>query len=270
MYIDTTQWRSGRRYDFFDTLPANGLAWECLRRNEDYQKDFAEVQSDVCKDEPARHDIANRWGLLSPPIDPECTAVDVPIYWAPDVDAGTVMLAKIAVPDAGVPLAIAPRDLRQDTSVLYGTVGDGQNAIPLAVLPPADDTQPLSVVIPLTEDVPDRLVGITRLWLILKGLPAPDRRITPDRRRRLQLMLRACDGRKAGATHREIAEAIYGKARIDDELWKTSSLRFSTARLVTEGMRMIHGGYRDLLRVDRSDKRYRPHAVTKSRRRGER
>ncbi|WP_372097780.1 transcriptional regulator domain-containing protein [Tistrella mobilis] len=29
-------WREDRHYDHFDTLGLSGLAWECLRRNEDY------------------------------------------------------------------------------------------------------------------------------------------------------------------------------------------------------------------------------------------
>lgn len=29
-------WREDRHYDHFDRLGLSGLAWECLRRNEDY------------------------------------------------------------------------------------------------------------------------------------------------------------------------------------------------------------------------------------------
>lgn len=60
-------------------------------------------------------------------------------------------------------------------------------------------------------------------------------------------MLRAADGRQAGAAHREIANALYGIARVAAEPWKTSSLRDTTMRLVRDGKAMIEGGYLGLL-----------------------
>ena len=39
---DTSRWRSSDTYDYLDQLVAPDLAWECLRRNAVYQRDFAE------------------------------------------------------------------------------------------------------------------------------------------------------------------------------------------------------------------------------------
>ena len=39
---DTSRWRSSDIYDYLDQLGAPDLAWECLRRNAVYQRDFAE------------------------------------------------------------------------------------------------------------------------------------------------------------------------------------------------------------------------------------
>ena len=33
-------WRDDQAYDHFDSLDLSGLAWECLRRNEDYCADY--------------------------------------------------------------------------------------------------------------------------------------------------------------------------------------------------------------------------------------
>lgn len=60
-------------------------------------------------------------------------------------------------------------------------------------------------------------------------------------------MLRALDGRAGGAVHREVAEALWGAARVAAEPWKTSSLRDATLRLVRDGGAMVRGGYLSLL-----------------------
>lgn len=61
--------------------------------------------------------------------------------------------------------------------------------------------------------------------------------------------LRVADALDAGASQREIAEALFGTGRVRDE-WDGSSdsLRSRVRRLVREARRMAGGGYRDLLR----------------------
>ncbi|CAL8980541.1 hypothetical protein RHODGE_RHODGE_01379 [Rhodoplanes serenus] len=61
-------------------------------------------------------------------------------------------------------------------------------------------------------------------------------------------MLQAVDGHNEGASYREIAEAIFGPARISEMPWKTSPLRDVTIDLVKDGLSLIDGGYRALLR----------------------
>ena len=36
----STDWRDDAEYDHFDNLGISGLAWECLRRNADYRKEY--------------------------------------------------------------------------------------------------------------------------------------------------------------------------------------------------------------------------------------
>ena len=38
MAPDPSQWRASASYDYFDDLGISDLAWECLRRNVDYQR----------------------------------------------------------------------------------------------------------------------------------------------------------------------------------------------------------------------------------------
>lgn len=60
-------------------------------------------------------------------------------------------------------------------------------------------------------------------------------------------MLQAVDGHTNGASHREIAEVLFGRRDLADEPWKTSSRRFATMDLIKSGLAMINGGYRRLL-----------------------
>ena len=38
-------WRNDRDYDHFDSLDLAGLAWECLRRNDDYRADYGRMHA---------------------------------------------------------------------------------------------------------------------------------------------------------------------------------------------------------------------------------
>jgi len=63
---DASEWRSSASYDHVEVLTASGLAWEWLRRNEAYCRDFkAVMERDV---DPTRlmHMIWKNWGLRFP------------------------------------------------------------------------------------------------------------------------------------------------------------------------------------------------------------
>lgn len=65
-------------------------------------------------------------------------------------------------------------------------------------------------------------------------------------------VLRALDGRLAGASYRTIADELLGPpSLVTPAAWKTSSLRGRAIRLVAAGRRLMEGGYRDLLKPPR-------------------
>jgi hypothetical protein len=75
-------------------------------------------------------------------------------------------------------------------------------------------------------------------------------------RQQLVLALRALDGHLAGATYREIAEVLFGTAHVPTgSSWKTHDLRGRTIRLVRTGLKLMRGGYLDLLRSTRRRRR---------------
>lgn len=66
MSLDPSHWRSASEYAYAETLSAPDLAWEWLRRNVDYQRDY--VGAHRRKESP--HDLTRivrqSWGLRFP------------------------------------------------------------------------------------------------------------------------------------------------------------------------------------------------------------
>jgi len=60
--------------------------------------------------------------------------------------------------------------------------------------------------------------------------------------------MRALDAWLAGNNYREIAEGLFGKERVRGRSWKDHDLRSLTIRLVQNGLALMRGGYRALLR----------------------
>jgi len=111
------------------------------------------------------------------------------------------------------------------------------------------DTQPTAVLLPLDRLFEVRVAAALRLWRALKGRQ-PGRNpatLSEARRKRLVLALRALDGRLDGATHRQIAAALFSASAIPERDWISHDLRDRTARLVRLGVAMMNGGYRRLL-----------------------
>lgn len=101
----------------------------------------------------------------------------------------------------------------------------------------------------------DRVDALTRFRdAVIHHRVAPDRRITPQRRQRLIESLRAIDGRQAGATYQEIAEAVFAAAPVNAIAWKSEPLRDTVMRRVASGFDLVAGGYRRLLLGHRPDR----------------
>lgn len=63
MKPNTSRWRVASTYDFVDHVGVDDLAWECLRRNRDYQKDYAALKQRGALDHPIPAELERRWGL---------------------------------------------------------------------------------------------------------------------------------------------------------------------------------------------------------------
>ena len=116
---------------------------------------------------------------------------------------------------------------------------------------------PVASVIPLDGNFAARADAALRLWRLLTGQRyRPPDPLTRLQRLQLVLALRALDGHLAGATYREIAEVLFGTARVPTgSPWKTHDVRGRTIRLVRTGLKLMRGGYLDLLRSTRRRRR---------------
>lgn len=106
-----------------------------------------------------------------------------------------------------------------------------------------------AVLLPLDRLFDLRIKAALRLWRAVSGSdPGPDPvALSPVRRDRLILALRALDGRQDRASYREIAEALFSVGRLTSAAWKSHDIRDRTIRLVRYGFGLMEGGYRLLL-----------------------
>lgn len=153
-----------------------------------------------------------------------------------------------------VNVTIVPADTRAADEGLYIHFAIGAAQF-VAVCPDSRPPNgPVAAITLIDQFIRDRADTIIRFRdAALHHRAAPDRRITHQRRQRLIESLRAIDGRQAGATYQEIAEAVFGAAPVNAITWKSAPLRDTVMRRVAAGFDLMAGGYRRLLLGHRPD-----------------
>ncbi|MCT7376343.1 DUF2285 domain-containing protein [Chelativorans salis] len=112
---------------------------------------------------------------------------------------------------------------------------------------------PVAVLTPVDPLLDDRVDALFRFRdALVHHRATPDTRLTAQRRRHLIEMLRAIDGRRAGATYQDIAAAVFGAEHESATLWKSMPLRDVVMRRVRTGFDLVAGGYRTLLHKHRA------------------
>lgn len=185
-------------------------------------------------------------------LDPRRGATEAEVLWLPRLDPRVVRLMGDPTGSASLGLSRAPtrldRTAHDGRHILIGTRLDPSAAL---VLPGVAFDAPLAAIVPLDDDTLYRIDALLRLWRKLMGQPPgrPAADLTAARRKRLAMMLRAVDARRTGATRREIAEVLFGPDNVPDGAeFDDHHLRSRTTRLIRDGLAMIAGGYRKLLK----------------------
>lgn len=175
------------------------------------------------------------------------------MFWLPEEDTGSVILIPAPVfiaTDSTLPSSPA-RSADLPTEHSLHLLHDLRNGQRLHLVLPADGSadQPLSAVIPLGIEGFDRMEALARLLASLHGRAIPpDTRLTRQQLARARRMLQAVDGQRAGASQLDIAKVIFRLKPIRRDDWQTAPERYATMDLIKDGLAMIAGGYRKLLR----------------------
>lgn len=225
-------WRTWLRL----TVPE--LAWEFLRRNDDYRADHARTATRPSAIDP-------RWGLKFS-ADPAVPAPDAKVFWRSDVAPGLVVPLEIDLQGPSEARSWAPAG---DISAV-GEGGDVRlsEGLQLEYRGAARPGGPLLVVLKFDADLGLRVRAVERLNRAAKGLASPPSHLSMAHRERLARSLEALDRSILGDSYRAIAASIFGEAAASADLWRTSSVRATTIRLVKAGRDMMAGGYLKLVR----------------------
>jgi hypothetical protein len=183
-------------------------------------------------------------------------ADNVPLVWLPRLDPATVLLIPAPGPFSASRslVSLTPIFRRQASDGEHWVVSDGDGRFALLLMGGFEINTPVASVSPFDTNFAARADPALRLVRLLTGERAIPLAVSLTQLQRQQLVfaLRALDAHLAGATYREIAEVLFGEARVPTgSSWKTHDLRGRTIRLVRAGLRLMRGGYLDLLRHTR-------------------
>ena len=243
-------WRPTAAYLYVLHLDHPALAWEYLRRNPDYRRDWLRRRN--------QPEVAHTWGLRLPE-DPALDARDAHPTWFPDHD-GVLQI----YPDTDPP----PRARTFEFWCIPGRkhlVHDGKRLVLTARWPGC------CVRLALTSGLADGMAyayairacaaSCARYRTLLEELdklaaaagaePLAAARTRPAPAALLELhTLQALDAALAGASLRETACGLFGADIVTTGWYADGGLRSRVRRLVRRGQSLMRGGYRRLAQLD--------------------
>lgn len=239
-------WRPMAAYLYVLHLDESALAWEYLRRNADYQLAWRRSQAA----RKPRAD-ATRFGLRHLE-DPSLDGRDAGPDWI--VDLQQILFLQPAVLDSALPFCLwdfpGLKRLRDEKSHALMTVRHGSTQLRVAISAALGDG--MGYVLALHAD-DDQL----RRWrerssdvemMQARHLSATHAGGRPSRTTALHARaLQVFDAVHSGATHRDIADALFGAETVTAQWEPDSSLRAHVRHVIWRGTMLVNGGYRSLL-----------------------
>ncbi|MFN0190560.1 MAG: DNA -binding domain-containing protein [Aestuariivirga sp.] len=251
-------------YAYTRTLDRPGWAWEFLRRNPDYRRDYDEnvgkghrnggfMNGTQCFHIVGPSVAAEVWGLVAFER-PRRTGLTASVFWCPDV-LSRIVPCDCAEIDGCNGMAFDLLKLSGRRLLLiadeaeYLVVQGGQRSARLV----AHGRSLLSGPVKATFHV-EGLDRVQRAFETLRILASfmDDQPTTEPELGQTELQLRdyliALDGHLEGRSYRDIAQVLYGAERVA-ETWSadTRSLKDKVRRAVGRGVELMNGGYRKLL-----------------------
>jgi hypothetical protein len=249
-------------YDYLRQASRSGLAWEFLRRNQAYQRDWRcsrtlvprklHLGSGVSLYRPRRRfPLAEAWGL-GQFVDPAVSARDADVFWLPTLYRRSVRALGARGNDLPFDFALW-RDLGSLRVGLEGEIElachNGQQDFGLVIAGLDRPAGRFDLVFQLKafdhcREKAAVIAAIERLALMPVLSPGAAR---PPGEAFVEMLV-ALDGQARGLSYRRIAEILFGVARVAAD-WNgpSRSLKDRTRRLVRRGGALAGGGYRGLL-----------------------
>jgi hypothetical protein len=266
MPFSQTDWTDRQQYGWLTTLPLRSFSWEVVRRVPAYGAAWERQRSAQTMEEVKRgvhiltvpqESFGSAWGLLGPLEDPRLDARAATVFWDPK--ACPAVLPALALPDEGgdcVDLLPANHAYRV---AVYDQPYEGRQQILFADqgrflqldvrgTPILQAGRLLPDLLSSAENITARADAARQLADLVKHRALRPQLHPPAKQGlRLSIVLQALDGELAGASHRDIAIALFGaeKARAG---WRSRSMRDKVANAIKYGVFLMNGGYRKYLR----------------------
>lgn len=242
--LSSDHWHPSAAYLYVLHLDGPALAWEYLRRDPDYRRDWLRHQ---------RHpEVAQRWGLRLLE-DPGQDARDAYPVWFPDHDTVVQLYPDVdPPPDADIfEFWRIPghKQLIHDGRRLVLVVRQPGCCLRLALAPALEDGMAYVYAIRACQAPCIRyraLAGeLDKLQEASNTTPAGLVKPRPSPSSLLELhTLQALDGTLAGASLRTVADVLFGPDALAEGWHADGDLRARVRRLVQRGKKLMHGGYR--------------------------
>ena len=243
------QWHPNAAYLYVLHLDGPALAWEYLRRDPDYRRDWLRRR---------RHpDAAQRWGLRLLE-DPGLDARDAHPAWFPDHDSVVQLYPDADPPPDAIPFEFwhipGRKQLIHDGKRMVLVARLPGCCLRLAFAPALEEGMPFLYAFRVCHSPCARCRALAdelnKLAATTDVAPAAATRPRPSQAALLELhTLQALDGTLTGASLRTVADVLFGIEAVATEWHADGDLRARVRRLVQRGKKLMHGGYRRLAQL---------------------
>ncbi len=241
-------WHPSAAYLYVLHLDGPALAWEYLRRDPDYRRDWLRRR---------RHpEVAQRWGLRLLE-DPGLDARDAHLAWFPDHDTVVQLYPDADPPPDALPFEFwripGHKQLIHDGHRLLLIARLPCCCLRLALAPALEEGMAYVHAFRACQSPCARyrvLAGELDKLAAARTEPVAATKRRPSQTMLLELhTLQALDGTLASASLRTVANVLFGAVAVAADWHADGDLRARVRRLVQRGKKLMRGGYRRLAQL---------------------